>query len=158
MANVTTFGDNDERTFLRINCDEPMRVTCQGGVTGHAHSQDVGRGGIRIEFARYLRPGRHVMITTARGEELKAQVVWCRPKVGTDRFVAGVRILHDELSAYDTMSQMIYEALRDQHVANPATSDRAQGWAKLHAARHVAAHLSSATAAAAPFITQHVVQ
>lgn len=112
MATTSEIDPSDERTFLRMPYDSTLEIICQGGMKGRATSQDVGRGGFRMSLYRYLRPGHRLMVRTPAGEELKAQVVWCRPDRDATQFVAGVRVIHDEPAAYETMARMMYRAVR----------------------------------------------
>jgi hypothetical protein len=65
---------------------------------------------------RFLYPDSRVMLRipgmkSVEGTlEFKAKAAWCRPVDGEDRFVAGVRVLFDDLETVVLMSAALYEA------------------------------------------------
>ncbi len=118
----------DARRYLRV----PFAGTVNyryADEQGAATCNDLGRGGLRLQLGRYLRPGRRIMLTLtdvmsgSHPVELKAEVVWCRPASGSCTFTTGLRVYHDDLDTTHTLSVLIdrelemlgfFEALRAQ--------------------------------------------
>ena len=150
MATASESSQSDERTFLRMPYDSTIKIICQGGVSGQAQSEDVGRGGFRLRLQRYLRPGHRLMIRTDTGEELKGQVVWCRPDRDATRFVAGIRVVHDEAAAYETMGKLLFDAVRKSAEPKRPTIQ----WRRPSVPQYSAAGMGLAAAAAVAI--QHI--
>ncbi|HIJ66101.1 MAG TPA: PilZ domain-containing protein [Candidatus Hydrogenedentes bacterium] len=88
--------------------------------------RDISYSGASVSLGRYLRPGRYVMLVSdfpfvASGAvELKARVVWCRPTGRDCRFLAGLRIFHDEFDAALAYALLVDHATNEVADAVPA--------------------------------------
>lgn len=92
---------------LLINERETNRVPLSGRIQyryglddhGTAAWRSIGRDGACISLGRYLRPGRHITLLCdgrSGAPEVSGRVVWCRPALDGQTFVAGVRFLRDD--------------------------------------------------------------
>ncbi len=98
----TVCTEQHSRRYSRSPLVGKVRYQYGSGEFGMGEWRDVCRAGAGLRLGRYLRPGRRLLITfEAEGvsAEVKAQVVWCRPRSGEATFEAGIRIYHDVVEA-----------------------------------------------------------
>ena len=123
-----------QRRFARMPLAGTVHYICAPNDGGVGTWQDVGRGGACVKLHRYLRPGRHVILSVKPGfdhgayAELKGRVAWSRRCGESGSFVTGLRIFEDAPEAGHTLSELIHEAL-GQAGLNDRTDARA-GWFK----------------------------
>ncbi len=108
----------EQRRFTRVPYVREVCVVDGAAESVRARSCDVGRGGLSVELGRYFRPGRLLMVWVNGREgtsaaELKAEVAWCKPAPTPERFVAGLRVIHDEAESIHTMSELLYTGLHE---------------------------------------------
>jgi len=108
----------EQRRFSRVPYSGALRYRYAPDEAGVATWLDVGRGGACVRIGRYLRPGRHLLLTVSdvdspgKGEvDLKGQVMWCRPSEDNKSFVTGVRIFRHEPEVEYALSEIILDAL-----------------------------------------------
>lgn len=71
---------------------------------------DIGLKGARIRLGRYIAPGKHLLLLPSPCAELKARVVWCLPREGSQYFEAGLRIYPSEHDAFRIVESLFAEA------------------------------------------------
>jgi hypothetical protein len=102
----------EQRQFVRMPFSGSVDYRYGAADCGKATAYDVGRGGMRVYLGRYLRPGTLLMIALSDGKgELKARIAWCSPTLSSGHFVAGVRVLHNELESLQLMSDLLCDAV-----------------------------------------------
>ena len=115
LANVAV----EERESERFSFRGKLSYRCALEEGGSATWCSVGREGACIRLKRYLRPGRHMILSTdaivvnGQGAELSARVVWCRPTADGDTFVAGLHIFGDDPEAALALATIVRHANGD---------------------------------------------
>lgn len=115
LANVAI----EEREWERFPFRGKLSYRCALEEGGAATWCSVGREGACIRMKRYLRPGRHMILSTdaivanGHGAELSARVVWCRPTADGGTFVAGLHIFGDDPEAALALATIVRRANGD---------------------------------------------
>ncbi|MBN2310633.1 MAG: PilZ domain-containing protein [Candidatus Hydrogenedentes bacterium] len=129
----TTTAAKDERRFVRVPFTGLATYRCGSRDTGGAVCLDVGRGGMRVELGRYLRPGRRLLVSVSglpgQNEriELKARVAWCRPTTNPSVFLTGLRVFHDDARSVAGLTELFYRGLEQMGLIACASGDGTPG-------------------------------
>ena len=87
-------GSSDERRSRRIPFGGEFRYLDDLEEGGKATWCSIGENGACIRIGRYLRPGRRLLLLW-NSAPLLARIVWCKPTLGDQAFVAGIKIFAD---------------------------------------------------------------
>jgi len=106
LARVIPERRTSPRTPLsgKVACQYDSKEQCL------AEWRDIGLKGARIRLGRYIAPGKHLLLLPAPGSELKARVVWCLPREGSQYFEAGLRIYPSEHDAFRIIESLFAKA------------------------------------------------
>lgn len=127
-----------QRAFTRLPFEHPVRWSSEPDESGAATTQNIGRGGMSIALARYLRPGRelriffHDIAYEGSPVSLEVRIAWCRTAVEDSKaYLAGLEVLHAQPETLGRVSEVFYKAvdrLRDSEIlhvpATPCPCDR----------------------------------
>ena len=94
--NMTALGTatTEERRHSRFPLWGQFSYRYDQDESGLGRWCSVGHDGACIEVGRYLRPGRHLLLSS-NDEDISCRVVWCRPTHESKRFVVGLSIFED---------------------------------------------------------------
>ena len=103
----------DERSGDRYTHSGLVQYRYALGEMGLATWCSVGREGACIRVGRYLRPGRHVILSS----ELSGRIVWCRPTTDGLTYVAGLRVFREDPQSALALSALVEQAVRSGAVS-----------------------------------------